>query len=43
MTIEALVGTLKHICETDKKPNIVAEAKGLLGDIDFEFVLALKV
>jgi hypothetical protein len=31
------------IRETDQKPNIVAEAKGLLANIDFEFILALKV
>ncbi len=42
-TIGAIVATLKHIRETDQKPNIVAEAKGLLANIDFEFILALKV
>ena len=35
--------TLKHICETETKANIAAEAKGLLANIDFQFILALKV
>jgi hypothetical protein len=36
-------GTLKHTRETATKANIAAEAKGLLGNIDFGFILALKV
>lgn len=42
-TMEAIVRTLKHILETETKAKIAAEAKGLLANIDFEFVLALKV
>ena len=43
MTIDAVVATLKHIRETATKATIAAEAKGLLGNIDFGFILALKV
>ncbi|CAB3985113.1 zinc finger MYM-type 1-like [Paramuricea clavata] len=42
-TIGAIVGTLKIIHETETKAKIAAEAKGLLSNIDFEFVLSLKV
>ena len=42
-TVGAIVGTLKIIRETETKAKIAAEAKGLLSNIDFEFVLSLKV
>ena len=43
MTIDAVIATLKHTRETTTKTKIAAEAKGLLGNADFEFILALKV
>ena len=43
MTIDAVIATLKHTRETTTKTKIAAEAKGLLGNVDFEFILALKV
>ena len=42
-TIESVVATLKEVVKVEKKPNIYAEAKGLLRSIDFEFILALQV
>ena len=42
-TMAAIVRTLKHIRETETKAKIAAEAKGLLENIDFQFVLALEV
>ena len=42
-TVGAIVGTLKIIRETETKAKIAAEARGLLSNIDFEFVLSLKV
>ncbi|XP_063592549.1 zinc finger MYM-type protein 1-like [Penaeus indicus] len=42
-TIESVIATLKEIIEKEKKPNIYAEAKGLLRNIDFEFIFALEV
>eukprot|EP00794_Sanderia_malayensis_P018410 gene18410-20265_t len=42
-TIESVIATLEEIIEKEKKPNIYAEAKGLLINIDFEFIFALEV
>ena len=42
-TLEAVIVSLEHIHESDAKPNIVAEAKGLLKSIDFKFILSLVV
>ena len=42
-TLEAVIVSLEHIQESDAKPNIVAEAKGLLKSIDFKFILSLVV
>ena len=41
--MEAIVTTLKHIHKTETKVNIAAEVKGLLANIDFQFILASKV
>ncbi|CAB3985808.1 Hypothetical predicted protein, partial [Paramuricea clavata] len=43
-TIKAVIATLDDIRENEKKANIVAEAKGLLQNVqEFEFILALDV
>ena len=43
MTIDAVIAALKRTGETAAKANIAAEAKGILGNVDFKFILALKV
>ena len=40
-TIGSVVDTLKQVAKVVKKPNIYAEANGLLRSINFEFILAL--
>ena len=42
-TLQAVIVSLEHIQESDARPNIVAEAKGLLKSIDFKFILSLVV
>ena len=41
-TVESVVATLKEVLKVEKKPNIYAEAKGILRSIDFEFILAVE-